>query len=381
MLEEINLPDKKVLLLGTAHISAESITEVRDAIAQHQPDVVCVELCQARFDALKNPDRWKEMNIVDVVKQGKAPLLLANLALSAFQKKMGDQLGVKPGAEMAAAVEAAETTGAEVVLADRDVTVTLKRSWGRLGFFEKLKAISQLVASSFEKGDVTAEEVENLKETDVLSESIEEMAKQMPVVKEVLIDERDQYLAEKIRSTEGKVVLAVVGAGHMPGIKKWITQEVDLEPLLVIPPPSGVVTALKYLIPLGILAMIGYGFYAASGDVSIEMLKRWVLVNGVLAAAGAALAGGHILTVFVAFVAAPFTSLNPAIAAGWVSGLTEAWVRKPKVSDFETLGEDVTSLRGFWSNEITRILLVVVFSNLGSTLGTLIGIPLLASLL
>jgi len=381
MIEEINLPNKKVYLLGTAHISAESIKEVREAVTAYQPDAVCVELCAGRFESIKNPDRWKEMDIVQVVKQGKAPLLLANLALSAFQKRMGDQLGVKPGAEMAAAVEAAEEIGAEVVLADRDVTITLKRTWGRLGFVEKMKALVQLIGSTFEGGDVSEKEIEDLKQTDVLNESIETMAKHMPVVKEVLIDERDQYLAQKIQSSEGEVVLAVVGAGHMPGIKRWITETVDLEPLTVIPPPSGVVKTLKYLIPLGILAMIGYGFTFASGEVSYEMLKRWVLVNGILSALGAAIARGHILTVMVAFVAAPITSLNPTIAAGWVSGLTEAWVRKPKVSDFETLGEDITTVKGFWSNEITRILLVVLLSNLGSMIGTMVGIPLLASLL
>lgn len=381
MIEEIRIGDRRFLLLGTAHISQESIAEVVQAIETYKPDSVCVELCQARFDSIKHPDRWKQMDVVRVVKEGKSGLLMANLVLSSFQKKMGDQLGVKPGAEMVAAVDAAERIGAQVVLADRSVSITLKRCWARLGWFEKSKALAHLLSEGLASPEITAEEIESLKQTDVLSEAIGSLAKELPGVKEVLIDERDRYLAGKIQGAPGQTVLAVVGAGHLAGILSWMEKEVELEPLDRLPPPSPWVNVLKYGFPALVLALFAYGFTFIDGQTSWEMAKRWFLANGILAGLGAALAGGHILTILVAFVAAPFTSLNPAIAAGWVSGLTEAWVRKPKVADFENLPQDITSLKGFWSNEITRILLVVVLSNLGSSLGSLIGIPLLAALL
>ncbi|MDT8447008.1 MAG: TraB/GumN family protein [bacterium] len=381
MIEELSLDGRRIILLGTAHISAQSIEDVRQAITEYQPDQVCVELCVHRYDAIKNAEHWQRMDIVRVIKEGKAPLLLANLMLTAFQKKMGDQLGVRPGAEMVAAIEAAEAIGAKVVLADRAVTTTLKRAWGALGFFEKLKALMHLIGGSLNSQEVSEAEIEELKNTDVLTEAIESMAAELPGIKTVLIDERDRYLAQKIRSAEGPTVLAVVGAGHLPGIQRQITEEHDLEPLRVIPKPSPWVNIIKFGMPLIIIAMIVYGFAQADAQVSWEMIKRWVLANGLLSGLGALIAGGHPLTVLTAFVAAPITSLNPTIAAGWVSGLTEAWLRKPTVQDFENLGQDITSLAGFRRNEITRILLVVILSNVGSALGTFLGIPLLASLL
>ncbi|OGG95399.1 MAG: conjugal transfer protein TraB [Candidatus Lambdaproteobacteria bacterium RIFOXYD2_FULL_50_16] len=381
MIEEISLEGKRILLIGTAHISQESVELVRQTIEQERPSQVCVELCSARLDAIQNPERWKNMDLIRVVKEGKAPMLIANLVLTAFQKKMGDQLGVKPGAEMIAALEAANQVGAQVILADRTVSTTLKRAWGNLGFVGKFKALWQLLSSILDNPEISVEEIEALKQKDQLSEAIEALAKELPGIKEVLIDERDQYLAQKISAAQGPLVLAVVGAGHVAGIKAWMGKTIDLEKLDQIPPPSPWTQVLKWGLPLFILAMIGYGFTFTEAEVSTEMIKRWVLANGLLSAFGAALAGGHILTILTAFVAAPITSLNPTIAAGWVSGLTEAWIRKPTVEDFENLGQDITTFKGFWRNEITRILLVVVLSNLGSSIGTLIGIPLIASLL
>jgi len=381
MIEEISLEGKRILLIGTAHISQESVELVRQTIEQERPSQVCVELCAARLDAIQNPERWKNMDLIRVVKEGKAPMLIANLVLTAFQKKMGDQLGVKPGAEMIAALEAANQVGAQVILADRTVSTTLKRAWGNLGFVGKFKALWQLLSSILDNPEISVEEIEALKQKDQLSEAIEALAKELPGIKEVLIDERDQYLAQKISAAQGPLVLAVVGAGHVAGIKAWMGKTIDLEKLDQIPPPSPWTQVLKWGLPLFILAMIGYGFTFTEAEVSTEMIKRWVLANGLLSAFGAALAGGHILTILTAFVAAPITSLNPTIAAGWVSGLTEAWIRKPTVEDFENLGQDITTFKGFWRNEITRILLVVVLSNLGSSIGTLIGIPLIASLL
>ncbi len=381
MKEEIILDGKKVILIGTAHVSKDSIDEVEQVIREVKPDTVCVELCNSRYQSIRNPEQWRNMDIVKVIKEGKAPMLMANLILSAFQKKMGDKLGVKPGAEMIAAINASEDINAKTVLADRDVTVTLKRAWGMLSFWEKIKLIFQIIISIFDSPDISEEEVEELKQGDMLNEAIESMAKELPGIKSVLIDERDRYQATKITEAEGETVVAIVGAGHVPGIIKYLGKPVNLEELEEIPPKGKFGTILKWGIPLIIIAVIGYGFYAMDIQVSLEMIKRWVLANGVLAAIGAALAGGHILTVFAAFVAAPITTLNPTIAAGWVSGLTEAWIRKPKVEDFENLAEDITTIRGFRKNEITKILLIVVLSNLGSMIGTFIAIPLITKLL
>ncbi len=381
MKKEITLAGKNYILIGTAHISKDSIEEVSEVISDIRPDAVCVELCAGRYESIRNADHWKSMDIVKVVKEGKAPMLMMNLILSAFQKKMGDKLGVKPGAEMVKAIQIAEETGSEIVLADRDITITFKRAWGILSFWEKIKLFGQIFVSVFETPDISEDEVESLKEGDMLTEAIDMMAKELPGIKSVLIDERDRFQAAKILEAKGESIVAVVGAGHIPGIIHHMENPGDISELETTPPPGKTGKILKWGIPLGILAIIAYGFFGMNTDVSLEMLKRWVLANGILSALGALLAGGHLLTVLVAFVAAAITSLNPTIAAGWVSGLTEAWIRKPKVEDFENLPVDITSVRGFRKNEITRILLVVVLSNLGSTIGTFIGIPLITSLL
>ena len=381
MNKKITLDGKNYILIGTAHISKESIEEVSEVIHDTRPDAVCVELCAGRYESIRNADHWKSMDIVKVVKEGKAPMLMMNLILSAFQKKMGDKLGVKPGAEMVKAIQIAEETGSEIVLADRDITITFKRAWGNLSFWEKIKLFGQIFASVFEAPDISEDEVESLKEGDMLTEAIDMMAKELPGIKSVLIDERDRFQAAKILEAKGETIVAVVGAGHIPGIVHYMENPGDISELEIVPPPGKTGKVLKWGIPLGILAIIAYGFFGMNTDVSLEMLKRWILANGILSALGALVAGGHILTIFVAFIAAPITSLNPTIAAGWVSGLTEAWIRKPRVEDFENLPVDITSIRGFRKNEITRILLVVVLSNVGSSLGTFIGIPLITSLL
>ncbi len=382
MIEKIQVGDKEITLIGTAHISQASTDEVAEVIERERPDCVAVELCSVRHESINNADQWKNMDIVKVVKDGKAPLLMANLILSSFQKRMGDKIGVKPGSEMIMALKKAEEFGCQVHLADREVSVTLKRAWGSLNFFKKLKLLSQLLVSGLgEEEDISEETIESLKEKDMLTEAIEEMGVELPEIKEVLIDERDRYLAQKIKEAPGKKIVAVVGAGHMAGIKEYIHGETDLEAISIVPPPSKIGTFLKWALPLGMIGVIGYGFTFMDSSVSMEMMKRWILANGVLAAIGAAIAGGHIVTVFVAFIAAPITSLNPTIAAGWVSGLTEAWIKKPRVEDFENLSQDITSFKGFRSNEITKILMVVVLSNVGSMLGTFIGIPLITSLL
>ena len=378
---EILLDEKQILLIGTAHISQSSVDEVNDVIEQEKPDTVCIELCASRHQAMMDKDQWKNMDIFKVVREGKSFLLFANLIMTAFQKRLGSQLGVKPGAEMLAAAQASERVNAELVLADRDVKVTLQRTWRGMPFWARMKVLSQLLASLFIREEISKEEIEKLKESDALSEAMEMLADQSPEMKRILIDERDQFMAEKIRQAPGKRIVAVVGAGHVKGLTEELEREHNLVELETVPPPGKLGIWLKWGIPALIVSLIGYGFFAIDTDVSIEMIQRWFLINGTLSAIGTALAFGDPITIATAFVAAPFTSLNPAVAAGWVAGLVEAFLRKPQVRDFENLADDITHLRGFWQNNITRILLVVMFANLGSAIGTFAGGFAIASLL
>ena len=378
---EILICEKQILLIGTAHISQSSVDEVNDVIEQEKPDTVCIELCASRHQAMMDKDQWKNMDIFKVVREGKSFLLFANLIMTAFQKRLGSQLGVKPGAEMLAAAEASERVNSELLLADRDVKITLQRTWRGMPFWGRMKVLSQLIASLFIREEISKEEIENLKESDALSEAMQMLADQSPDMKRILIDERDQFMAEKIRQAPGKRIVAVVGAGHVKGLTGELEREHNLAELETVPPPGKLGIWLKWGIPTLIVGLIGYGFFAVDTDVSIEMIQRWFLINGTLSAIGTAIAFGHPITIATAFVAAPFTSLNPAVAAGWVAGLVEAFLRKPQVRDFENLADDITHLRGFWQNNITRILLVVMFANLGSAIGTFAGGFAIASLL
>ncbi|MAE00110.1 MAG: conjugal transfer protein TraB [Proteobacteria bacterium] len=378
---QLELEERQLTLVGTAHISHSSVEEVKQVIEDEKPDTVCVELCPSRYESLKNTDRWQEMDILKVVREQKTFLLLANLIMSAFQKRLGAQLGVQPGAEMLEASEGAERIGAKLILADRDVRVTLQRTWRSMKFFAKIKVFGQLMMGLMVREEITQDEVEKLKQGDALSEAMEALASDSKDMKRILIDERDQYLAEKIRKAPGNKLVAVVGAGHIAGILEELHQPHNLEALEIVPPSSSSGQILKWGIPAVILGLIVYGFLNMDAGVSWQMIQRWFLINGILSALGAALAFAHPLTIISAFLAAPFTSLNPMIAAGWVAGLIEAILNKPQVRDFEQLGEDITIFQGFWKNKITRILLVVVFANLGSTAGTLIGGVAIATLL
>jgi len=365
--------DKTYYLLGTAHISQRSVEEVGQLIDEVQPDTVCVELCQTRYETLTDENQWKKLNIIEVLKQGKALLLLANLALSAFQRKMGKDLGVKPGAELLEAVNKAEEHGAELVLADRDIQITLKRTWGNLSFWRKMMVMSGLVEAVVVREKISEEELEKMKESDQLTEMMEEFAKAMPTVKKPLIDERDQFLMSAIEEAPGKKIVGVVGAGHLKGMQAHFGNPVDRETISALPRPSKVFKVLKWVIPLIILALFGVGIYRHQGENLMEMVYAWILPNAIGSALFTVFARGHILTIITAGIAAPITSLNPAIGAGMVAGLVEGWLRKPSVEDCERIPEDIESLKGFYSNRFTRVLLVFVLASLGSALGTWVG--------
>lgn len=377
----LSYADKEIILLGTAHVSRESADLVKSVIEEQKPDTVCIELCASRYQSIRQKDRWQEMDIIKVIKEKKAFLLLSNLLLASFQKRIAKKFNVKPGQEMIQAIETAEALGAEVYLADRDIRITLSRAWRKMGLWSKLKLLFSVVLSVGEIDDITEDDIEKMKETDVLEALLSDVGKSMPVLHRILIDERDQYLAHKIQSAPGNRIVAVVGAGHVPGIKKVWSSEVDIAELETLPPKKKGIGIIKWIIPLLIIALIGYGFYRGGSNTGVHMITWWIMANGILAGLGALLAMAHPLTILSSMLAAPLTSLNPMIAAGWVSGLVEAFSRKPKVKDLERLSEDILSAKGFWRNKITRILLVVVFTNIGSSIGTFVAIPLMTKVL
>jgi len=373
MVHRLEHDGRRILLVGTAHVSQESADLVDAVIRRQRPDTVCVELCESRYQALRQKDRWRDMDILKVIRGKKAFLLLLNLLLASFQKRIAQQLGIQPGQEMIKAVEAAESTGAEIFLADRDIRATLSRTWRLMGCWEKLKLVFQLMLSIGRTEEITEEDIERMKQEDILETLLAEIGKSHPAMRSVLIDERDRYLCAKIRSAPGRRIVAVVGAGHVPGIQRYLGSPVDLESLERVPPAGKLVRALKWGVPALIVALLVLGFHLGGSSTGREMLSWWILSNSILAGLGALAAVAHPLTILSAALAAPVTSLNPMIAAGWVAGLVEALIRKPKVADFEDLPRDIATLKGFWSNQVTRILLVVAFTNLGSVLGTLVG--------
>ncbi len=361
--------DKDIYLVGTAHVSKDSVEDVRRTIEQVRPDTVCVELCKARHEAIMQADNWGKMDIVKIIRQKKAVFLLAQLIMSSFYRRLGEKLGVQPGAEMIEGIRMAEQTGAQLVLADRDIEITLKRVWGYLGFMSKLKLAMQFMMGIFTSEEIDADMIEQLKQQDQLESVMAEFAGRYPEIKRRLIDERDSFLAQKIRTAPGKTAVAVVGAGHVDGIKSQLHEAHSLDELMELPPKPLWPVFFKWGVPLLIVAMIVYGFTKSSengwGNVYI-----WFFVNGILSALGAAIAFAHPLAILTAFVAAPITSLNPFLAAGWFAGLVQAVIKKPKVSDLENLPEATTTLKGFWANPVIRILLVVALANLGSVIGT-----------
>ena len=363
---------KELILIGTAHVSKRSAEQVKEIIDREQPDTVCVELDQQRYHSITAGQKWKDTDIFRIVKEKKATLLLMNLIISSFQRRMAKQFGVTPGQEMIQGINSAKENNARLVLADRDIQVTFQRVWHGIGLIGKLKLMIQILMSLVAGEEITEEEMEAMKSKDLLAAMLEEFTDSFPQLKKPLIDERDQYLSQKIKTAPGQKIVAVLGAAHVPGILEQIHHEQDLRSLSQVPQKSRWPRIIPWLIPLVILGIIGYTFFL-NRDIGISQSISWVLWNGSFSALGALVAWGHPLTILAAFLAAPLSSLNPFLAAGWIAGIVEALVRRPRVQDFESLGDDLTTFRGFWTNKVTKVLLVVALTNVGSTIGTFIG--------
>lgn len=381
------LGEREFILLGTAHISRESVEEVKELITGELPERVCIEIDESRYKSLVEKSQWSNLNISAVLKGGKGFLLLANLVLSSFQRKLGMDLGIKPGEEMVTAINLSKELDIPFSLCDRDIQITLKRAWAKSSFWGKNKMLAAMISAVFSNEKLKEEDIESLKEKNALQNMLNELADYLPAVKEVLIDERDRYLATRIFSSAGNKVVAIIGAGHVNGIIRNMEAleagdlKDELSLLEEIPPGAWFSKFLPYLVPLFILGLFATGFLRSGLSFSISMIWKWILVNGTLSSIGALIAFAHPLTVLLAFVAAPITSINPTVGVGLFTGVLESILRKPRVSDFEHLPEDIMSIRGFFRNRITHILLVFFFSSIGSVVGTFIGIPYLTSLL
>lgn len=384
-IHKLILPDQEIILVGTAHVSQTSVEEVSSLIESENPDRICIELDEGRMKSKTEKSSWENMDIRKVIKDGRGFFLLANTALSSFQRRMGEQTGTKPGDEILGAASLAKEKGIPLSLCDRDIQTTFKRAWAKSSLWNKCKLIATLLSAAFSKEEITAQELEDLKKQDTLQSMMNEMAKELPTIKEVLIDERDQYLGRSIFETEGKKKLAVIGAGHTNGVISTIEKlsrgesTPSLESLSFIPKGAPVGKIVSWLIPLLIVAILVYGFVSSGWDQGMRMFLIWIAVNCSCTFIATTASLAHPLNIIACAVTAPLFALHPALGVGMLGGILEATLRKPKVKDFESINDDAMKFSRWYKNRILHALLVFFFSSLGSAFGTLIAFPVLIS--
>lgn len=378
----VELGESRVTILGTAHVSRASAQKVRELLATGDYDAVGVELCPSRYNAIVEPDALARMDLLQVLRDGKAPMVTASLALGAYQQRLAEQFGIEPGAEMRAAIDCGKQAGLPVLLLDREVGITLRRTYRNVSWWRRLNLVAGLMVSVVSREKVSEEEVERLKEGDILETAFSQFADQARELFVPLIDERDRYMAARIVAETGRGahrhILAVVGAGHLKGIGRYLQEVGAATPQAVADTIAALDQAPKAsrwpkVLPWLIVALLVTGFvmgFLRSPQLGWQLVADWVLINGGLSAAGALIAAAHPLTILGAFVAAPITSLNPMIGAGMVTAAVEVFMRKPSVGDFTRLRSDTTHIKGWWHNRVTRTLLVFLLSTLGSVLGT-----------
>lgn len=368
--------DDNLRLLGTAHVSTTSVNLVKKQIAEYKPDIVAVELCESRLSSLKRPEGIDNEDLLKIINDGKSAMIILQSAISVQQRKMGINSGEKPGAELLAAINVADEVGIPVELIDRDVIITLRRAWDKMGIREKLRVLNSLLWEEVEEDDIDLEEL--LEDGDLLSSMMEEVYKVAPNAGHVLINERDSYLSGRLQQIRNKgKILAVVGAGHLSGIqdnlKKPSQETISILPELEKQPKKSNLT--KYLmlsIPIILVALVGKMAYDGDFTKVWDSVSVWLMLNALLAGIGILIAGGHPLSVIVGALASPFTSLNPSLAAGWFAGYTQIKMVPPTGKDaqeFITLSDYSI----FWKNKVGRVMLVVIGGNIGSTAGSLIA--------
>jgi pheromone shutdown-related protein TraB len=371
----VNRNGREFIIVGTAHISRQSANLVKEVIENERPDTVCVELDEKRYKSLSEKKRWENLDLKTIIREKQLSTLIMNLVLASYQKKLGEKLGVEPGAELLQATQTAKELNLPIELCDREVRVTLKRAWHSMNFWQKLKFLTGGLAGLFEKQELTEEKLAELRSKDVLTEMMEELGKAMPVLKRVLIDERDTYLAEKTKQAAGNKIVTVVGAGHVNGIISHLRhdKEVDLSDIEKIPPSAPVVKIIGWGIPILIVASILYIGYtkglAEAGDNAIF----WILANGIPSALGAMIALAHPITILTAFLAAPFTSLTPVIGAGYVAAFVQVYFQPPVVKEIQDVMQDLSKPAKWWKNKLLKVFLVFILTSLGSVIGTYVG--------
>ncbi len=383
----LDLNGKQFILIGTAHVSKESCDEVTETIRNEKPDCVAIELDEQRLASLNDSESWKKLDVVKVIREKKGFLMMANLILSSFQRRMGMNVGVKPGDEMRAGIAAAKEIGVPSEMVDRPIQTTLRRAWGKNSFIGKMKLLSLLIASAFSKEEVGHDEIEDLKSKSEMDGMMNELSDYMPAVKEVLIDERDFYLAAhtwKCTEKEGvNKVVAVLGAGHLPGVERHLNsissgnESPDTSEISKTPEKKFSSKIIGWIIPVIIVALIALDYIFFGKDLGNTSITKWIFWNVLCTGLGTLLAAGHPLTIAAAAISAPFTSLCPLVGAGYVAGFVQAVICKPKIADMETVQDDI-SLKGFYKNRILRVLLVLILASLGSSAGTFIALGKIA---
>jgi pheromone shutdown-related protein TraB len=369
--------DVEYVLLGTAHVSRVSADAVRAMLEREAFDAVAVELCDSRYQSMRDPEAFRKLDLFQVIRQGKVGLVAANLALSAFQRRLAEQFGIEPGAEMKAAIDGADARNLPVWLIDREIGVTLKRAYRSVGFLDRLSIVGGLGASLLTRDEVSEDEIEKLKQGDLLGSMFNEFARESPPLFDALIGERDRYMTARLREqglgSDVKRVLVVIGAGHLAGIERELATQNEiprplLDKLSKLPPPSRWPKWFAFGIFVLIAAAIGYAF-TRSVRAGTDALVAWTLFTGGFAALGAIAAAAHPLSVLAAFIAAPLKPFRPGIPASAISAGVEAWLRHPRVADFDTLRDDVAHWTGWWKNRIARTLLNFMFVTLGTIIG------------
>ena len=375
-LRRIEVDGREILLVGTAHVSRESAELVREVIERERPDAVCLELDPQRFEALAERRSWESLDLLELIRRKRLATLLANLVLASYQRRLGGRLGVMPGAEMLEASRTAERLGIPVALCDRDVRITLRRAWASMSFWRKSQLAGTLAASLFERPELSEDDLRRLRDRDVMTELMDELGAALPELKRVLIDERDAWLAERIRATAGRRIVAVVGAGHLAGMERALRERraVDLAAFETIPPVSPLWRWVGWGIPAAILGSLAWIAVHLGPEVATRSLGAYIVATGLPTSLGAAVALAHPLTIASAFFVAPITVLSPVIGAGHVLALVEAWLRPPLVAELERLSQDAASLRAWWGNRLLRCLLVFVFTTLGAMAGAYVGL-------
>ncbi|MGB3212235.1 MAG: TraB/GumN family protein [Desulforhopalus sp.] len=367
--------DKTIILIGTAHISQESVTLVKTVIEQELPDCVCLELDDKRYQALTQKKQWDSLDLKSIIKNKQLATLLISLLMASYQKRLGGKLGVVPGAELLMAAQTAKDLNIPLSLCDRDVRITLRRAWKSTSFFKKGYLLTSLLASLFDKTEISEDKLRELKQKDVLVDLMEEMGEALPDLKRVLIDERDLYLVEKIKSSPGKRIVAVVGAGHVSGMLAKFNDDNKhkIADVTLIPPVSTGYKIAGWTIPLLIIGSLGFIGVQKGASVAGDNILFWILANGIPASIGSLLALAHPLTTLSAFASAPITSLTPIIGAGYVTAFIQVLVCPPVVKEFENAGEDIGSIKAWWRNRLLRVFLVFILTGLGSAIGTWVG--------